>query len=79
MNGELVSKFAKNARDEFRVLLTKFQGQNLIDMRVWTADKGGGDHIPTKKGVSLSIRHFASLKKAVEDLEKALIEKKIIK
>ena len=50
-----VAAIGKNKRDEVRVVLDTFKGQQLVDVRVFTAFTASSDTVlaPTKKGVSL--------------------------
>lgn len=75
MNGqatgeEILAEVQKNATETIRVRRTEFNGIDLLDVRVWTvAQVPGGEHVPTKKGLTLRPETWAEL---VGVLESAL-------
>jgi len=75
---EVISQFTKNAVEEVRVSLTEYRGHKLIDLRVYYEPRDGGDRLPSKKGLTISVELFPELKKALDELETALIEKKLL-
>ena len=61
----------KNSREEVRVQLTSYRGSNIIDVRLY-ADMSAGEvegRGPTKKGVSLDVRHLEALRRAIAEAE----------
>ena len=69
-----VAAFEKNKYQEIRVRISEFQGNDVIDMRIWTQPPQGEEKVPTGKGVNINVRLFPKLKEAVEKLEKDLKE-----
>ena len=65
----VIATLRKNARESLRVALGRFQGVDLIDIRV-TVDltASSGIQTPTKKGVSLRVGMLPDL---IEALQKA--------
>jgi hypothetical protein len=70
--------FEKNKFQEIRIGITEYQGNDLIDIRVWTQGPKTQEKVPTPKGVSLNVRLFPELKEAVTLLEKELRENKLL-
>ena len=50
-----VREFPKNNRDTIRVTPNKFEGYDLIDVRVYAPNRETGEVIPTKKGISINV------------------------
>ena len=76
-NGNVITSFQKNALEEVRVSLSEYKGHNLVDIRIYYVDDKG-EKRPTKKGISLSVELYASLKKAIDEVEKVLTEKGLL-
>jgi hypothetical protein len=72
MDNKIINIFNKNAREKVRVMLTTYQGRDLIDVRSCVEGEGG-TLIPTRKGITMSIDLIKTLK---ESLEKATDELK---
>jgi len=70
---EVISKVTKNAREVLFLSLSEFKGHRLIDLRVHVPGDQEGDWVPTRKGVSLAVGLYPELKKALAQLEEALI------
>ncbi len=75
---EVISQFTKNAVEEVRVSLTEYRGHKLIDLRVYYEPRDGGERLPSKKGLTISVELFPELKKALGELEATLVEKKLL-
>ena len=74
---ELIAQFEKNATEVVRVSLTEYRKRTLVDVRVYYSDDEG-QYRPTKKGVSLSLEVYPDFKRALEALEKILLERDLI-
>lgn len=74
---KVISKFNKNAMEEIRVSLSEFKGHKLIDIRSFFGRKED-ERNPTKKGISIAISLYPELKKAIGDLEEALLKDGLI-
>ncbi len=75
---KVVKSFAKNKFQEIRVGLSEYQGNNLIDIRVWTQPQGAEEKVPTAKGVSINVKLYPELKEAVLLLEKEIKDSNLI-
>jgi hypothetical protein len=73
-----VKVIEKNKFQEVRVGISEYEGNDLIDMRIWTMPKGGEEKVPTAKGISINVKLFPELKDAVLSLEKELQDNKLI-
>ena len=77
MDPILISEFQKNKMEDFKLSLTEYQGHTLLDFRIYFKNKEG-ESKPTKKGITLNVKFFPELKKAIADAEKILREKELI-
>jgi len=75
---KIVANFAKNKYEEIRFQIKEYKGKDLIDIRMWTDVKGAEEKIPTTRGVSINISHFRDLKKAVFEVERALVNANLL-
>ena len=70
---KLITEFNKNSTEVVKVQLTEFDGQQLLDVRVW-AVRQGKEYVPTKKGITLRVEQIDDLKEAIdmaaEEIEK---------
>ncbi len=73
-----VKAFQKNKFQEIRVGITQYEGNDLIDIRTWSQPKGSDEKIRTSKGISINVKLYSELKKAVLALEKDLKENNFI-
>jgi hypothetical protein len=69
---KVIETFNKNAREKVRVMLTTYQGRDLIDIR--SCVEGDEGLVPTRKGITMSIELISKLReclaKAAEELKK---------
>ncbi len=73
-----VAVFAKNKYQDVKVRISEYQGNNVIDIRIWTQPPQGEEKVPTGKGININVRLFPQLKEAIEKLEKELKENNLI-
>lgn len=65
--GEIIAEVAKNQSEILRVQRTRFNGVDLLDVRVWTVPQvPGGESRPTKKGLTLRPETWAELVAVLE-------------
>lgn len=62
-------------QDEVRVSLSEFKGARYLDVRLWYKPKDGGEHKPTKEGVTLGLNRIKELRQCLEEAEKTAKEK----
>lgn len=67
-----VAIFPKNKYQDVKVRLSEYQGNDVIDIRIWTQPPQGDEKVPTGKGININVRLFPELKKAIEKLEQDL-------
>jgi hypothetical protein len=70
--------FEKNKYQDIRVRVSEYQGNDVIDIRIWTQPPQGNEKVPTGKGVNINVKLFPKLKEAVEVLEKELKANKLL-
>lgn len=51
--GVCVASIPKGRTAELRVTVRDWKGRRIVDVRVWALPKGGGDHVPSRKGVAV--------------------------
>jgi len=73
-----VAVFEKNKYQDVKVRLSEFQGNNVIDIRIWTQPPQGDEKVPTGKGININVRLFPKLKEAMDKLEADLKENNLI-
>ena len=73
-----VAVFAKNKYQDVKVRLSEYQGNDVIDIRIWTQPPQGDEKVPTGKGININVKLFPKLKEAVEQLEKDLKESNLL-
>lgn len=69
---KIVARFEKNSKEEVRAVLTEFRGHRVADLRIYFRPDKGGEMIPSKKGLSLTLDLLPELKQAVLALEEAV-------
>jgi len=69
---QVVDSFDKNAVDQIRATISEYRGRQLFSLRVWTEIKGG-ERVPSKRGLTLTVEQFPRFYEAVEKLKEALI------
>ncbi len=75
---EVISQVPKNAREVLFLSLSEFKGHKLIDLRVHVPGDQEGEWVPTRKGVSLAVGLYPEFKKALGQLEQALLDQKLL-
>ena len=69
-----VAVFEKNKYQDVKFRISEYQGNDVIDIRIWTQPPQGGEKVPTGKGVNINVKLFPKLKEAVQKLEKDLAD-----
>ena len=62
-----VADIRKNEGERIRVTLDEFHGVPIVDVRQWYFSRDDAEPRPTKKGLSVAIRHLPALAKAMQD------------
>jgi hypothetical protein len=55
-----------------RVMVRKYRGQVLVDIREYYRDVSSGEELPGRKGISLTTKQFRALQSLLPDIEVAL-------
>ncbi|MFH1848498.1 MAG: transcriptional coactivator p15/PC4 family protein [Candidatus Omnitrophota bacterium] len=74
-----VKAFPKNKFQEVRVSISEYEGNDLIDLRVWSKRPNSEEMGPTSKGVSINVLLYNELKEAVLALEQELKDNGLLK
>lgn len=73
-----VATFAKNKYQDVKIRISEYQGNDVIDVRIWTQPPQGDEKVPTGKGININVKLFSKLKEAIDKLEKDLKENNMI-
>jgi len=74
MSEEWCFEVRKNSFSVVRIRRTLYQGNDLLDVRVWSEDMNG-NATPTKQGISLQFEKLPELLDALRKLEAASRER----
>ena len=69
-----VCQMVKNSRELIKFSLGEYQGHNFIDMRIFALTGEEDRTIPTKRGLAVSPALWPEFKKALAQLEEAMIK-----
>jgi hypothetical protein len=69
-----VCELPKNSREAIKFSLAEFKGHKFIDMRVYAKEEGKDPPVPTKKGLAVSPTLWPEFKKAIAQVEAAMIQ-----
>jgi hypothetical protein len=75
---QIISRVPKNAREVLFLSLSEFKGRRLMDFRLFVPGPEEGDWVPTRKGVSLAVSLYPEFKRALSQLEAALLEQGLL-
>jgi len=73
-----VAVFQKNKYQDVKIRVSEYQGNDVIDIRIWTQPPQGEEKVPTGKGININVRLYPELKAAVEKLGKELAENNLL-
>jgi len=73
-----VAVFEKNKYQDVKVRISEYQGNDVIDVRIWTQPPQGDEKVPTGKGININVRLYPQLKEAIDKLGEVLKENNII-
>lgn len=68
-----VYELTKNSREAIKFSLETFKGHRFIDMRVYAKEEGK-DPVPTKKGLPVSPILWPQFKRALVQMEAAMVQ-----
>ena len=72
MNG-IVCEIQKNAQEKIIFRVDEYKGHRFIDMRVFVPGQNDGQDMPTKKGLAVSPALWPQFKRALAQVEAALV------
>jgi hypothetical protein len=58
---ELIATFEKSRREEVRVSIDEYMGKKLVNIRVFYKPEKGGEWLPGKQGVAVSVDRYREL------------------
>lgn len=62
----LVAEWEKNESEVIRVAFTKFNGRDIISLRVWYREKGSSNLRAGRNGLNIEVSHLPDLVRAVK-------------
>ena len=65
---KIIAEWRRNDRETVRVSLGQFKDQPIVDVRVWWRNDAG-ELRPSRRGLTLSVRHLPTLARALADAE----------
>jgi hypothetical protein len=68
-----VCELSKNSREAIKFSLREYQGHKFADLRIYVQEDGKAQ-VPTKKGLAVNPTLWREFKKALEQLEAAMIQ-----
>lgn len=73
-----IAVFEKNKYQDVKIRVSEYQGNDVIDIRIWTQPPQGDEKVPTGKGININVKLFPKLKESIAQLEKELIENNML-
>jgi hypothetical protein len=73
MSEKTVCELLKNSREIYQFRLAEYKGHNFLDMRIFTKEDGKNP-APTKKGLAVSPQLWPLFRKALAQVEAAMVE-----
>jgi hypothetical protein len=73
-----IAVFEKNKYQDVKIRVSEYQGNDVIDIRIWTQPPQGDEKVPTGKGININVKLFPKLKEAIEKLGKELKDNNMI-
>ncbi len=70
---DIILELPKNSRETLRFSLAEYKGHRFVDLRIFFSDDGK-DPAPTKKGLTVSPALWPEFKKALAQVEAAMIQ-----
>jgi hypothetical protein len=64
----VIAQWPRNARDTLMVRIDHFNGNSVVDIRIWWLSPTG-ELRPGPKGITMSVRHLPSLARALAKAE----------
>jgi len=68
-----ICEVPKNSRETIQLNLDEYRGHKLADLRVYCQDDKGS-MIPTRKGISIPISLWPQFRKALAQVEAAMVQ-----
>jgi hypothetical protein len=62
----LIGEIKKASGELIRVQVQTWQGAQYIDIRVWSSQEPGAEPGPSKRGITLHVKHLSALRKLLD-------------
>jgi hypothetical protein len=69
---EKIATIPKNSKEKIVFSLSEFKGKHYLDMRIFQIPENGGQDLPTKKGLTLSVELYPEFEKVLAQVEAEL-------
>lgn len=63
---EVIATIRKSDTAQVRVSRSSWRGRQTVDVRIWYIPPGGGDYVPSRKGITLDAGKCAELIEALK-------------
>lgn len=70
-----MEKLSKNPTSEIRIQVKEFKSKAYVDIREWFIPEGGDKWLPTKKGVTISLKSWDEFVSMITNLDITKIQK----
>jgi hypothetical protein len=74
----LIVTIPRNSREKIVFTVNEFKGKHYLDMRIFQVAENGGQDIPTKKGLTIPVHLYPTLRDALQSVDNALISRGLI-
>ncbi len=78
MSEKPICEIPKNSREIYQFRLGEFKGHKFVDMRIYSLSENGNKTLPTKKGVTVAPALWPEFRRALDQVEAAMIEQGLI-
>ena len=65
---EVIATIRKTDTAQVRVSRSTWQGRQTIDVRIWYIPKGGGEYVPSRKGLTIDAAKCSELIDALKSV-----------
>ncbi len=76
---EQIATIPRNSKEKIVFSLNEFKGKHYLDMRIFQIpENGGGQDIPTKKGLTIPVHLYSTFKDTLQSVDHALINRGMV-
>lgn len=68
MSAVATTRVCKSESAEIRVARSNWKGRCVVDIRLWFIPPGGGDYVPSRKGITVDAGKLEDLIRALQEI-----------